>query len=107
MRPIIADVALSFWRLLPANPIVVRVVQGGGKSIQHLRLRAAYLRVLFLVLLVMQLIVFDGRSSLSELAKSSTQVFELIAILQLAMMCFLAPIFTAGAISQEKDAETH
>jgi len=106
MRPIVADITLSLWRLLPANPIVVRVVQGGGKRIQHLWLRASYLLVLFLVLLVMQLSVFDGRSSLSDLAKSSTQVFELIAILQLAMMCFLAPIFTAGAISQEKDAET-
>ena len=44
--------------------------------------------------------------ALSEVAKTSTQIFRWISIAQLLLMCFLAPIFTAGAITQEKDAET-
>ena len=106
MRPIVEDVAVSLWRLLPANPIVVRVVQGSSKRVQHLWVRVLYLVVLFFVVLVMQIPQMSSGTSLGELAKSSSRVFELISILQLAMMCFLAPIFTAGAISQEKDAET-
>jgi len=106
MRPILSDIALSFWRLLPANPIVVRVVQGGSKRAQHLWARAGYLLILLFVMLATQLAQGDTGDSLAERAKTSTRVFELISILQLAMMCFLAPVFTAGAITQERDAET-
>lgn len=106
MRPIIHDIGLSFWRLLPANPIVIRVVQMGSKRAQHLWLRAGYLLVLLFVMLAAQLANPQTGSSLTALAKSSSQVFTYISILQLAMICMLAPIFTAGAISQEKDAET-
>lgn len=106
MRPIVQDIGLSFWRLLPANPIVIRVVQMGSKRTRHLWLRAGYLVVLLFVMLAAQLGQQQTDSSLTTLAKSSSQVFELISILQLCMICLLAPVFTAGAISQEKDAET-
>jgi len=106
MRPVIEEVGLAFWQLLPANPIVVRVVQCSSKRLQHLWVRLLYLVVLFFVLMVSQLSGTGSSQSLGELAKSSSKVFEGISILQLAMMCFLAPVFTAGAISQEKDAET-
>lgn len=105
MRPVVEEVGLALWQLLPANPIVVRVVQCSSKRLQHLWVRLLYLVVLFFVLMITQ--SYSGSAnSLSELAKRSSRVFEGISILQLAMMCFLAPIFTAGAISQEKDAET-
>jgi len=107
MKPIINDIALALWRLLPANPIVVRVVQGGSKRIQHLWVRAGYLVILLFVMLIMQVVTENSSDSLAAMAKASSQIFESISILQLAMMCFLAPIFTAGAISQEKDADTY
>ncbi len=108
MRPMLHDLGVSFWRLLPANPIVIRVVQMGSKRVQHLWLRAGYLVVLLFVMLAAQLAKQNAGSSLSlgVLAKNASQVFLWISILQLAMICLLAPIFTAGAISQEKDAET-
>lgn len=106
MRPIINDLGTAFWHLLPANPIVVRVVQMGSKRVQHLWLRVGYLLVLLFVMLAAQLAQPQGGSSLTLLAKNSSQVFEWISILQLCMICLLAPVFTAGAISQEKDAET-
>ncbi len=108
MRPLAQDVLTSFWRLLPANPIVVRVVYGGSRRVRHLWVRAGYLVILFFVVLMLQLSQTGGggAGTLASLAKSSTRIFEMISVVQLAMMCFLAPIFTAGAISQEKDAET-
>ncbi|MHC4441899.1 MAG: ABC transporter permease [Planctomycetota bacterium] len=106
MRSILNDILLAIWRLVPANPIVVRVVQGGSKRIQHMWARVGYLMVLFFVMLIMQLSLGSSRGSLATMAKTSTQIFEFISILQLALMCFLAPVFTAGAITQEKDADT-
>jgi ABC-type transport system involved in multi-copper enzyme maturation permease subunit len=48
-----------------------------------------------------------GKSaSLSELAKGASQTFAWASIAQLLLMCFLAPVFTASAITQEKDAQT-
>ena len=105
MRPVVEEVGLALWRLLPANPIVVRGVPGSSKRQQHLWVRLLYLVVLFFVMMISQM--SEGtKDSLGELAKSSSRIFQGISILQLAMMCFLAPVFTAGAISQEKDAET-
>jgi len=105
MRPIVADVGLWLWRLLPANPIVLRVVSMGSKRAQHFWARTGYLLIMLFVVLIVAQSAKTG-SSLGALAKSSASTFELISILQLAMMSFLAPVFTAGAISQEKDAET-
>jgi len=99
------DIGLALWRLLPGNPIVVRVVSGGSKRIPHLWTRAGYLLILLFVVLISSW-SSSTSGSLSEQAKSSTRVFEIVSVLQLAMMCLLAPVFTAGAISQEKDAET-
>lgn len=108
MRAIVNDIAVSFWRLLPANPIVIRVVQMAGKRVQHLWLRVGYLLVLLFVMLFAQLSMTapDSGGSLTTLAQNSSQVFYYISMLQLAMICLLAPVFTASAISQEKDAET-
>jgi len=106
MRDVWSDVGLWLWRLLPGNPIVVRVVTIAGKSHRHLGVRAAYLSVLFTVVLVSQLARSDGATTLAELAKSASQVFSMVSLLQLGLVCLLAPVFAAGAISQEKDAET-
>lgn len=105
MQAIIHQLGLSLWRLLPGNPIVVRVVQGGSKRMQHLWIRAGYLLVLLFAVLIVQL-GMEQSGSLANLAKASTRVFTWVSLIQLAMMCFLAPVFTAGAISQERDAET-
>ncbi len=104
---VLADLGLWLWRLLPANPILVRVVSAGGKRQRHLWARVAYLSALFLVLLVADANAFSARpASLAFLAKQSTQSFLWVSFVQLFLMAFIAPIFTAGAITQEKDANT-
>src|SRR4029453_5312337 len=46
-------------------------------------------------------------ASLNDLAKMSDQIFRNMSYLQLALVALLAPIFTAGAITQEKDSQTY
>ena len=92
--------------MLPANPIVIRVVQMASKRPAHLWVRAGYLLALLFVMLAAQVAQPTAGGSLGAMAKASSRVFEYISILQLVMICLLAPVFTAGAISQEKDAET-
>jgi ABC-type transport system involved in multi-copper enzyme maturation permease subunit len=103
---ILRDIGLWLWRLLPANPILVRVVGAGGKRSRHFWTRVIYLVALFVVMLIAGSSGLTIRASLAELAKRSTQTFMYVSIVQLFLMSFIAPVFTAGAITQEKDANT-
>ncbi|HTW95248.1 MAG TPA: ABC transporter permease subunit, partial [Tepidisphaeraceae bacterium] len=49
----------------------------------------------------------DASTSLADLAKESASLFTSLSYLQLALVALLAPIFTAGAITQEKDSQTY
>src|SRR3954466_4757880 len=99
-----------FWRLLPANPILLRVVETGGKKRRDLFIRCGYLALLILV--VIFALAGSGRGAggsslgLAELSKTSKQTFRMMSYLQLTLVALLAPIFTAGAITQEKDSQT-
>jgi len=103
---ILRDIGLWLWRLLPANPILVRVVSAGGKRTRHLWARVVYLVALFVVMLVVTSNLLGPSQSLADLAKQSTQTFMYVSLVQLFLMSFIAPVFTAGAITQEKDANT-
>src|SRR6185503_20009180 len=98
-----------FWRLIPANPLLVRVVQAGGKRKRDLLIRCAYLGILlFLVIfLLLQSAGNLASASLSDLSKQSSEIFYYMSYVQLALVALLAPIFTAGAITQEKDSQTY
>ncbi len=104
---VLRDLGTWLWRLLPANPILVRVVAAGGKRTRHLWARLAYLVALFVVILAAGGGGLGVRSaSLAELAKQASNTFMWVSIVQLFLMSFIAPVFTAGAITQEKDANT-
>ena len=107
MSGVFRQLWLWFWHLLPANPILVRVVQGASRRPRHLWLRVGYLGALLIVVLFSLVVSMRGHSaSLAELAKGASQTFKWASMTQLALMCFLAPVFTAGAITQERDAQT-
>ncbi|MBU0638229.1 MAG: ABC transporter permease subunit [Planctomycetes bacterium] len=102
------DIGSWLWRLLPANPIVTRVVSSGGKRIRHLWARLAYPVTLFIVMLVGgSNLIGHGDQSLAELAKGSTQTFMWVSVVQIFLMSFIAPVFCAAAITQEKDSNTY
>ena len=106
MKPALGRIGLWFWHLIPANPILARVVHGASRRQRHLWLRFAYLGIIATVVLYLQLSSATGSASLTELAKGASQTFQYAATTQLLLMCFLAPIFTASAITQERDAQT-
>src|SRR5215213_4183071 len=97
------------WRLIPANPILLRVVESGGKRTRDAIIRCGYLGLL--IGLVVVLLLSSGESlgsgDLTALAKTSSQLFQNMSYLQLGLVALLAPIFTAGAITQEKDSQTY
>src|SRR5690348_7933343 len=95
------------WRLVPANPILLRVVEAGGKRRRDLFVRCGYLALLILVVIVALVGRSAGTTNLGELAKTSAKLFEEMSYLQLGLVALLAPIFTAGAITQEKDSQTY
>ena len=97
------------WRLVPANPILLRVVEAAGKRRRDLFVRCGYLALLILVV-IFALIgsgATVGGGSLGDLAKVSARIFQQMSYLQLGLVALLAPVFTAGAITQEKDSQTY
>ncbi|MGN6506875.1 MAG: ABC transporter permease, partial [Tepidisphaeraceae bacterium] len=96
------------WRLLPGNPILIRVVSMAGQRTRDLLTRCIYLALLIGVVL---LAIFTSSgvtgSSLDQLASASERIFMQMSYLQLFLVSLLAPIFTAGAITQERDAQTY
>ncbi len=108
MNEVLKKLWLWFWHLLPANPIFMRVVYGGSRRARHLWLRAAYLSILLMLVSFSLMRTTTGPgASLTDLAKGASQTFMWASILQLALICFLAPSFTASAITQERDAQTY
>src|SRR5438046_2030555 len=98
-----------FWRLLPANPILLRVVESGGKRKRDLFIRCGYLRLL-ITFVIFSLVTSSNSvsgTSLANLAAESGKIFQSMSYLQLGLVALLAPIFTAGAITQEKDSQTY
>jgi ABC-type transport system involved in multi-copper enzyme maturation permease subunit len=93
------------YRLLPGNPILLRVVAIAGKRKRDLFTRCGYLGLLTAWVIIS--IAGVGSTSLDELTEKSERIFYQIAYLQLFLVALLAPIFTAGAITQEKDSQTY
>ncbi len=98
------------WHLIPGNPMVVRIVQGGSQRAQHLWVRMGYLGALVLLMLIGLLRPgsgMGGEMSLTDLAKSGTWVFAIISYGQVVLVCLLSPLFMAGAIGQERAGQTY
>ena len=92
------------WRLLPANPILLRVVGVAGKRKRDLVTRCVYLGLLIVIVL---LGIGSTGVKLDDLTQTSGRMFMQMSFLQLGLVALLAPIFTAGAITQEKDSQTY
>jgi ABC-type transport system involved in multi-copper enzyme maturation permease subunit len=110
MPAVFHDLGLWLWRLVPANPILLRVVYAGGRRSRHLAIRVGYLSALALIVVIGVIWVQSNAgasASLADLAKSATQVFKYLSLIQLGLVCILAPLFTAAAITQEKDSQTY
>jgi ABC-type transport system involved in multi-copper enzyme maturation permease subunit len=92
-----------FLRLGPLNPISVRLVQTGSRRVRHLTIRSAYLGVLMVVLFFGLL---GDTGTLREMAQRGAAAFTIISFGQVLLICLLTPVFMAGAIAQEANAQT-
>ncbi|MDA0974391.1 MAG: ABC transporter permease subunit [Planctomycetota bacterium] len=90
-------------RLLPLNPVAIRLVEGGSRRLRHLYLRSGYLAAMMVLLL---LALLGPSTSLRELAQRAASAFTLVSFGQVALICLLTPIFMAGAIAQEASPRT-
>ena len=97
---------LWLLRLVPLNPIVIRLVQGGSRRGRHGVLRSAYLALLIAVLTALLLPGQGQAIQYQQLAVKGAGAFEIVAYLQIALICILAPVFMAGAIAQESNPRT-
>src|SRR5687768_8315124 len=97
------------YYLLPANPMVVRIVQSGSRTTRHFWGRFGYLTLL-MVLVLYGLSAgggFGTERSLGELAKAGSAVFAVVSYGQVILICLLAPLFFAGAIAAEQSGRTY
>lgn len=108
MIPPMNLVADWLWRLLPGNPMVIRIVEGGSRRTRHLWVRMGYLGALIVLVLIGLLSGggLGGEVSLTDLAKAGSSLFAVIAYGQVILVCLLAPLFMAGAIGAERANET-
>lgn len=90
-------------RLGPTNPITTRLVQTGSRRVRHLTIRSAYLGALMVVLLFGLL---GDTGTLREMAQRGASAFTIISFGQVLLICLLTPVFMAGAIAQEANAQT-
>lgn len=95
-------------RLLPTNPICMRLVQGGSRRLRHLYIRAGYLGLTIVVLLFLLMTdqLGGAGANIRTLASSGARVFEWVSYLQVGLICILTPVFMAGAIAQEANPQT-
>ena len=100
------DVLGALWRLGPGNPIADRTVSTASKRTRHLYIRLGYVGILLLIAGVNFMQVTSRPAGLAELAKLNSQTFAYVSFAQLLMMCLLAPVFAAGAVQQQRDADT-
>ena len=102
-------IAHWFYRLLIANPMIVRIVQGASRRQRDLWVRMTYLGVLILLVLIGLLSAgggLTGAATMTDLAKAGALVFQIIAYGQVILVCLLAPLFMASAIAAEQAGRT-
>ena len=91
-----------------AGPIIAREVITAPRPIRFYLARAAYVGLLFVLMWTawQSLIGFRQVHEFGLLARFAGVLFLGFALLQLTLMLFFAPLFTAASIAHEKDRRT-
>ena len=96
-----------FLRLIPTNPICIRIVAGGGRRWRDMLIRALYLGIMIALMLIVLIgNLGSGYFSMRGLASSGASIFQMTSYVQVILICLLTPIFMAGAIVQESNPRT-
>ncbi len=91
-----------------AGPIIAREVLTTPRPLRYYLWRASFASFLFILLWTawQTLIGWQDIREVGVLARFGGIVYWLFAMLQLTLMLFFAPLFTAAAVSYEKDRRT-
>ncbi|MFV1964747.1 MAG: hypothetical protein ACC628_04950 [Pirellulaceae bacterium] len=90
------------------GPVFSREVATTPRRPRHYLYRAVYVLVLLTVFWTAWLVVAGTQiiSSVGDMARFGSVLFQILAPLQLALLIFLSAFGVAGAVSQEKDRRT-
>src|SRR5437879_13432580 len=87
------------WRLLPGNPILLRVVEAGGKRRRDLFIRCGYLGLLVFIV-ILSLLAGGGQTtgtqSLSDSAKASASLCQRLTYIHPEIVALISPHVSAG-----------
>jgi ABC-type transport system involved in multi-copper enzyme maturation permease subunit len=91
-----------------AGPIIAREVLTAPRPIRFYLARAAYVGLLFVLMWTawQSLIGWRDVRELGVIARFGGILYGMVAFLQLTLMLFFAPLFTAAMIAHEKDRRT-
>ncbi len=91
-----------------AGPIIAREVLTAPRPVRYYLWRASFVCFLFILLWTawQSFIGWEVVRELGVLARFGAILYWLFAMLQLTLMLFFAPLFTAAAVSYEKDRRT-
>lgn len=91
-----------------AGPIFSREVRTSPRHVQHFLLRGGYIAALLILMYTAGQATFGWQkvSSLGEMARFGGLLFQLLSMVQLALVLFFAPLFAASRVAQEKDRQT-
>jgi ABC-type Na+ efflux pump permease subunit len=91
-----------------AGPIIAREVLTAPRSLRYYLWRASFVSFLFILLWTawQSIVGWQNVIELGVLARFGAVVYWMFAMLQLTLMLFFAPLFTAAAVSYEKDRRT-
>ncbi len=91
-----------------AGPIFSREVLTSPRQSRHFVLRAGYVLALFVLMYTASQSTFGWQqvNSIGEIARFGSLLFQLFSMVQLALVLFMAPLFAASRVAQEKDRQT-
>lgn len=93
---------------MAVGPILGREVLTVPRQWQHFALRGGYAAAFFVLAYTASQASFGWKrtTSIGEISRFGTLLFDLFSIVQLALVVFFAPLFAASRVAQEKDRQT-
>jgi len=91
-----------------AGPLFSREALTVPRQFMHFLIRSGYVGAFFILMYTAAQTTFGWQHvrNLGDIARFGQLVFQVFAVVQLAMMVFFASLFAAGNVAQEKDRRT-
>ena len=91
-----------------AGPLFSREALTVPRQFMHFLIRSGYVAAFFVLMYTAAQTTFGWQEvrNLGDISRFGQLVFQVFALVQLAMMVFFASLFAAGNVAQEKDRRT-